>query len=272
MNISEFLPKLEELGVNPSKLRGQNFLVDKNILNKIIKSADVKKGELVLEVGPGFGALTEQLDKLAKKVVAVEKDNKLFDYLESQNFQNTEIIHADVLKLNEEQIKSFFSSKKYRIVANLPYNISSAFLRKFLEQEFAPQSMILMLQKEVAERMLPNSKQNSILSLSVNFYADPKILFKVSPTCFFPVPKVESVILELKNIKPKFDIEPAKLFKIIKMGFSSKRKMLLNNLKSFGSDKVKQSLNKLSLNEKIRAEELSLEQWVALTELLFESV
>jgi len=256
----------------PKKSLGQNFLIDKNIVKKILDESDVS-GKNVLEVGPGRGALTVELAKVAKKVVAVEKDRELVENLvEMIKSENFKLIPGDVLKVEEKEWLDFFKTKKYIVVANLPYNITSAFLKRFLELSNPPEEMILMVQREVAERIVGRDGQSGVLTQSVNFYCDSEIIFRVSAGCFFPAPKVESAVIRLKNInKKKFNIDSETFFSALKFGFSSRRKFLKSNLikglKRTESE-ILIAFEKAKINPTARAEELSIEQWVLLAQAL----
>ncbi|KKR07677.1 MAG: Ribosomal RNA small subunit methyltransferase A [Parcubacteria group bacterium GW2011_GWC2_39_14] len=253
----------------PKKYLGQNFLVDKNILQKIIQVADIKKSDMILEVGPGRGVLTAELCGRAQCVLAVEKDKDLIQSLEDQKLPKLQILAADIMKVDDRTIRAAFKGKSYRVIANLPYNITSQFLKVFLEREYAPSEMLLMLQKEVAERICRKNGENSVLSLAVQFFAEPKIRFLVKKNSFFPRPKVESAIIEIKNIrKDKFKVEAEKFFEVVKLGFGQKRKQLKNNLKKFGEEVVQKVLIEMGYKSNARAEELSLVDWVNLVQRL----
>jgi 16S rRNA (adenine1518-N6/adenine1519-N6)-dimethyltransferase len=250
----------------PKHSLGQNFLINRNIVEKILTEADVT-GKNVLEIGPGRGALTVGLVETAKKIVAIEKDRDLAESLaEMIQNENFKLISDDVLKVAENEWLEFFGSKKYIVVANLPYNITSAFLQRFLELDNPPEEMILMVQREVAERIVGRDNQSGVLTMSVAFYADPEILFRVSPGSFFPAPKIESAVIRLKNIrKNKFDVEAEKFFQFVKAGFSSRRKLLKSNLaKGLGlpQEAVLEAFKKVGVKETVRAEELSVGEWV----------
>jgi len=258
----------EEFGIRPTKSKGQNFLIDKNILDKIIVSADLKKSDTVLEVGPGFGVLTEELLGRVQKVFAIELDKKLFDYL-SEKFYcvgNLEIINQDILKLEIRNLKL----KKYKVIANLPYQITSAVIRKFLENKIKPKLLVLMVQKEVAERICARPGDMSLLAISVQFYGKPEIVSRVSKNCFWPVPKVDSAILRITPIKREKNDEE-KFFCIVRAGFAHPRKQLRRNLAdglNISVGQIDKSLEFAKLNPKIRAEELGVEDWIILTNLI----
>ena len=252
------------------KSLGQNFLVDKSILDKIIEEAEITSKDTVLEIGPGLGILTKGLCQRANKVLAIEKDEKLTEILvkTAKYFKNLKIINKDVLKIDE----FYLPFKRYKLVANIPYNITGPILKKFLNSKNKPYLMILMVQKEVAEKIVAKSGNMSILSISVQFYANPKIVQVVSASSFWPKPKVDSAILKITEIKPKITkISEKSFFRCVKIGFSSPRKTLLNNLVAgyqLDKQKVKLILQKVDLKEIIRAQELSIYDWQKLAKLI----
>jgi len=260
----------------PSKKYGQNFLISKKVIDDIIESANLKKTDTVIEVGPGFGVLTFALAEKVKKVVSFEIEKKMEGYWEENKLENIEIIWGNVLNKFED-----LKAKKYKVVANIPYQITSNLIRRFLETENKPSEMILMVQKEVGERICAKGAcpsvagkrrrgQMSILAVATQFYAEPKILFNVKRTKFFPEPKVDSVVIKLKIKNQKHKVDEKDFFRIVKAGFASKRKTLANNLKSlkYKQEDLQDIFKKLNLNSKVRAQELSVEQWVELTKLL----
>lgn len=262
------------LEITPSRSKGQNFLVNEKIYNQIANVADLKTSDAVLEIGPGLGFLTMKLATNAKKVLAVELDDALANYLQmgidAAGISNVEIVNEDILKFNLDSYINEGFDKNYKIVANLPYNITSIFLRQIFSFKNKPELMVLMLQKEVAERIIAKPGEMSILAISVQYYADLEIIEEVKATNFWPAPKVDSAIIKF-TLKPKNYLgedykleEDKKFFRLIKFGFSAKRKMLKNNLA--GGLKIEPSLIekillKQSLNPKIRAEDLSLNEW-----------
>jgi 16S rRNA (adenine1518-N6/adenine1519-N6)-dimethyltransferase len=253
--------------IRPSRSKGQNFLINENIYDDIVKAAEITKEDTVLEVGPGLGFLTARLAKVAKQVVSVELDDKLANFLQigldSQEVENVTIINQDVLKFNPTDLP-----KNYKIVANLPYNITSIFLRTFLNQKNRPQSLVLMLQKEVAQRLIANPGDMSILALSVQFFSDVKIVREVKAGNFWPEPKIDSAVIKivLDNSKRgdiKLEEEKA-FFRLAKFGFSAKRKMLKNNLASglkISSLEAEKLLSESGLDKQVRAEDLSVSDW-----------
>jgi len=262
--IKELLLKYE---TRPSKGLGQNFLIDKNVLDKIIDSADIKPNEVILEVGPGIGTLTQALAEKASKVVAVEKDetmvNILTDVLDDLNVRNVQVVNEDILKTNIQHL----TSDTYKVVANIPYYLTSPLIRKLLEDANPPQEIILMLQKEVAQRICSKPPNMSLLAVSVQFYADPKIISYVSKNCFWPVPKVDSAIIKIVPRK-KRAISVDSFFKVVKAGFSQPRKQLAGNLSKIlkiGKEEVSTRLIKNGISPTQRAETLSVENWIDLT-------
>ena len=267
---------LKKYGIKPSKKLGQNFLIDKSVLKKIIEAANLSVNDIVLEIGPGLGILTIELAKKVKKVIAIEKDKKMCEILKNvlsvENVVNVEIVNNDILNAKYE-----LPNTNYKLVANLPYYITSPVIRKFLDPPVdgppgggKPELMVLMVQKEVAQRICARTQKGfrgkmSILSVSVQFYADPKIVSYVSKKSFYPKPKVDSAIL---RIAPRINadlnadlrgIDTKKFFRMVRAGFSSKRKMLKNNLKIDES-----VLTNMGLNPKMRAENLSIQDWLKL--------
>lgn len=268
---------LEERGIRPLKKLGQNFLIDENVLREIVSAAELKSDDIVLEIGPGLGTLTKELAKRTKKVIAVEKDPNLARILNDKlKVKNLEVIHGDILRIPNSK---FLIHNSYKVVANLPYYIVSPVIRKFLETETAPKIMILMVQKEVAERITAKPPKMSLLAVSVQFYAKPEIISYVSKECFWPKPKVDSAIIKItpKNITGSQQplpsstlqgIAPCKLFfRIVKAGFSQPRKQLANNLSKglkMDKEKIKNWLLKNGVQPSQRAETLSVEDWVKL--------
>lgn len=267
--MEDLLSKTREIcrliGINPKRSKGQNFLINEKIYNDIVKAADLKKTDEVLEVGPGLGFLTVKLKKEVARVVAVELDDELADYLKigfgASDEEKVTVVNLDVLKFN---LPAEFSGS-YKIVANLPYNITSIFLRMVLSGNCRPELLVLMLQKEVAERIVAQPPDMSLLALSVQYYADAVIIKNVPAGNFWPEPKVDSAIIKIAVRQEAHNAEIDKLFfRMAKAGFSAKRKMLKNNLA--GGLKIKpeiiiNTLNKIGLDIKVRAEDLSLADW-----------
>ncbi|MFA6171187.1 MAG: 16S rRNA (adenine(1518)-N(6)/adenine(1519)-N(6))-dimethyltransferase RsmA [Patescibacteria group bacterium] len=271
MNLTPQIKYLCELyDIVPSRSKGQNFLISEKIYDDIIQAADLEPHDVVLEIGPGLGFLTAKLAKKAKRVIAVELDDKLAqvlrDGLNMHNVKNVEVVNKDILTLKAGDLK--LEDKNYKVVANLPYNITSIFLRKFLSEEKArPESLTLMLQKEVAQRIVAKPPKMSMLAVSVQFYSLPKIIRQVSKGNFWPSPKVDSAIIKLDSRPERIEIDERKFFRLAKFGFSSKRRMLKNNLAAglqINAEEAEAGLEAVGLNPKIRAEGLTIENWVKL--------
>lgn len=252
--------------ISPSRSKGQNFLVNEKIYDDIVSSADISDKDEVLEVGPGLGFLTTKLAKPAKRVVAVELDKLLYAYLKDgitlSGNEKISVINEDILRFKV----SDYVEKGYKIVANLPYNISSIFLRSFLPlYEYAPTLMVLMLQLEVAQRIIAKPGEMSLLAVSVQHYADAKIERVVKAGNFWPKPEVDSAVIKLVLKEKKYDKEDDKLFfRLLKVAFSAKRKMIKNNLAGglrISPDKISQAMEKAKIKESARAQDLSLQDW-----------
>ncbi|MBU0636713.1 MAG: 16S rRNA (adenine(1518)-N(6)/adenine(1519)-N(6))-dimethyltransferase RsmA [Patescibacteria group bacterium] len=278
--------------IKPVRSKGQNFLIKEEIYDDIIKAADLKPDDIVLEVGPGLGFLTTKLAKKVKQVIAIELDDKLAGVLHmglvSQKIKNVEVINEDILEnqkfpkqsIQDAMEQAKIKNQKYKIVANLPFNITSIFLRKFLSDEIKPELMVLMLQKEVAERIIAKPPKMSLLAVSVQLYSQPEIVKIVLADNFWPKPAVDSAVVKLKiknfqnctqdkqELKVSIPVDKEKyFFRLVKIGFSSKRKMLKNNLTAgykIKSNEVENKLKNSNLDIKIRAENLSIADWIKL--------
>jgi 16S rRNA (adenine1518-N6/adenine1519-N6)-dimethyltransferase len=266
----------------PSKIMGQNFLIDRVILKKTIEAAQLTQEDNILEVGPGIGTLTKELAQKAKKVIAIEKDRTMIEILKEilKDYKNIEVIQSNALNYPDFSIQKNRGSSiqpqlnrdklptHYKIVANIPYYLTSPLIRKFLEEKYQPEVMVLMVQKEVAQRICSTPPHMSLLAVSVQFYAKAEIVSYVSKKCFWPSPKVDSAIIK---IIPKTNLEKVDkdlFFKIAKAGFSQKRKQLINNLSRFfekDKNQTHQWILKNNINPTQRAETLSLQDWINLT-------
>ncbi|MHB1330643.1 MAG: 16S rRNA (adenine(1518)-N(6)/adenine(1519)-N(6))-dimethyltransferase RsmA [Minisyncoccota bacterium] len=240
------------------KSLGQNFLKSERALNSIIEAGDIKKTDTVLEIGPGKGVLTERLLKKAGKVIAVEKDDELYEELANKyKDQKLELIHEDILKLEAPR-------ESYKLIANIPYNITGAIFKKFLGGEHQPTRVVLLVQKEVAERIVARDGKESILSISVKVYGDPKYIERVLAGSFSPAPKVDSAIISIENISKEFfkGFSEEAFFKLLKTGFASKRKKLSSNIGTlYPKEAVLAAFKALNLDGNIRAEDLKLQNW-----------
>ena len=299
MTLMQYKPK-KSLELKPEyrfarakKALGQNFLKSEPALRRILEAGEIKKGDVILEIGPGKGKLTEKLlEKISPAVagqglvIAVEKDRELFEFLKEKFAKKIEkrslvLVHGDILDFQVESYKV----KSYKVIANIPYNITGAILKKFLTAEHQPTSMVLMVQHEVAKRILgregkakplkikpsgvarsaKSGFRESLLSISVKAYGEPKMVMKVPARYFSPSPKVDSAVISIKNISRKFftqnDINEDRFWEILRMGFAHKRKKLFGNLKSLKSGNFD---SKKELIGNKRAEDLTLSDWVEL--------
>ncbi len=257
------------------KSLGQNFLKSKLALNAMCTAAELTGKDIVLEIGPGKGALTEKLLENNVEVIAIEKDRELVKIL-SKKFEveiknkKLRLIEGDAL---EFEVEKYFSRKdNWKIVANIPYNITGAIFKKFLSSDIKPIFMVMLVQKEVAERIVARDGKESILSLSVKAYGQPKYIMKVSKKYFSPIPKVDSAIIAIKNISDEnfTDKKSEKLFfDILKLGFAHKRKVLRKNLEGLISkESIKSMFEYLKIKENTRAEDLSLDTWLEMNKYL----
>ncbi len=264
-----------------NKNLGQNFLIDSNILDTIVDASVIKENTGVIEIGPGIGVLTQSLAEKAEKVVAVELDTHLIPILEDtlQMYPNVRIIHGDALKVDMETIiQHEFKEMDVKVVANLPYYITTPIIMGLLEKRLNISSLVVMIQKEVAERMIaqPAKKDYGALSVAVQYYTKPSIVTTVSPHCFMPQPKVESTVIKLDILKkPSVTVEDERKFlKVVKAAFGQRRKTLVNALTNSGSFKMskedlKELLEKLGIEEKQRGETLSINQFAELSNAIF---
>lgn len=264
--------------IKAKKSLGQNFLKDDAVLQRIIESADLSKNDVVIEIGPGQGVLTELLAQKCKKVIAIELDDRLIEMLRNKlrNKENVEIIHDDILKINLPEIVISHQSSVtgYKVIANIPYYITAPIIRLLLETKIPPSEMILMVQKEVAERICAKAGGMSILAVSVQYYAQPEYLFTVPKTAFDPMPKVDSAVIRIatSNQQPVTNKKNNKyFFRLVRAGFSAKRKTLVNNLSNglqLDKKTVEEKLITLGFSKNTRAQELGVEDWQKLSEFL----
>lgn len=260
--------------IKPERSKGQNFLIEEDVYNKIVESAEINPDDIILEVGPGLGFLTFKLAKKAKKVLAVEVDEKIASFLQTliigNKVKNIKIFNKDILKAKGD---NFSKVDKYKIVSNLPYNITSIFLRKFLSLSNKPEIIVLMLQKEVVERIMAKPPKMSLLSISVQFYAEVEKIMDVKREYFYPAPEVDSAVIKItpnKKLLKNYE-EEKKFFKILRIAFSSKRKMLKNNLANglkIDIKEIEKILIDLNLDTKIRSEQLEISEWLKIFQFL----
>ena len=275
-NPQETIKVIQENGFTFHKKYGQNSLIDSHVIDKIISVADLDKNSRVLEIGPGIGTLTQYLAEAAGEVVAVEIDDKLIPILSKSlaEYDNVRVIHGDILKQDTEQI---FGGKPFKIVANLPYYITTPIIMSLLESGVPAQSITVMIQKEVAERMqaAPGSKNYGALSLAVQYYAEPYLAANVPPNCFMPRPNVGSAVINLKRLEtPPVSVkDPSQMFKLIRGAFNQRRKTLANAVANFDGvaysrEDGEKALEAMGLDTRVRGEALTLEQFAALSDEL----
>lgn len=278
--LSNTLKVLEKYNFNFQKKFGQNFLIDTHILEKIVDGAGITEDDCVLEIGPGIGTMTQYLCERAKFVVCVEIDKNLIPILEDtlSSYDNKIIINNDVLKVDiNELAQKYNDGKPIKVVANLPYYITTPIIMGLFESHVPLKSITVMIQKEVAERMQvgPGTKDYGALSLAVQYYAVPEVLTIVSSGCFIPRPNVDSAVIRL-TLHEKNPIEvkdEALMFKLIRASFNQRRKTLVNGLTNaelsgITKEKVLEALNEMNLSATVRGEALTLEQFAQLSDLL----
>ena len=270
---------LNKFGISAQKRYGQNFLIDSNILEKIVKSAGITKDDTVLEIGPGIGTLTQHIANAAGKVICVEIDTKMIPVLEYtlSEFDNVTVINQDILKADIKGILAEHGAESAKVVANLPYYITTPIIMELLEKNLPIESITVMIQKEVAERMQvgPGSKDYGALSLAVAFYSNAEVKMTVSPNCFIPRPNVDSAVIRLDKLKePRVSVNnKSEMFRIIKGAFEQRRKTLTNALShssAYKTDKkkIEDALIQMGKNVNIRGEELTLEEFAVLSDIL----
>ncbi len=262
---------------------GQNFLIDGNILGKIVEAAQITETDCVLEIGPGIGTMTQYLAERAKSVVVVEIDKNLIPILQEtlSAYQNVKIINEDILKTDIDRIvREENDGKPIKVVANLPYYITTPIVMSLFENHVALQSITIMVQKEVADRMqaVPGTKDYGALSLAVRYYAKPEIIMKVPASCFMPRPNVDSAVIRLiRYDNPPVEVrDEAWLFSIIRASFNQRRKTLVNGLSNAGNlgirkEKIAEAVERMGLQPSVRGETLSLEQFAELSNYLFRA-
>lgn len=273
---------LQKYNFTFQKKFGQNFLIDTRVLERIIAQAEITKDDMVLEIGPGIGTMTQYLCENAREVVAVEIDNSLIPILEDtlSKYNNVTVINDDILKVDiNKLVEEHNAGKPIKVVANLPYYITTPIIMGLFEKKVNVDSITVMVQKEVADRMKsgPGSKDYGALSLAVQYYSKPEIVANVPPNCFMPRPNVSSAVIRLKlydEMAVKVENENL-LFRLIRASFNQRRKTLVNGIKNSGElnytkEQVVEALAKMGLNENIRGEALTLEQFGELSDILNE--
>ena len=273
---------MKKYNIKANKNLGQNFLINEEVVNNIVGCSNIEKEDLVIEIGPGLGTLTKYLLEKAGKVICIELDTKMLQILEDRFslYNNFELINNDVLKVDLKNIiekeKAEGKIKNVKIVANLPYYITTPIIMKLLEEELELESITVMIQKEVADRLIavPGQKNTGAITYSVYYYASSEAIMEVPNSSFIPEPEVTSKVIKL-NIRKEPIVTPndkEKMFKIIKHAFMQKRKTLLNSLTNNGVFENKQKgieiLNSLGIKENVRPEELTLEQFEKISDIL----
>ena len=271
---------LQKYQFNFQKKFGQNFLIDTHVLDKIISAANITKEDMVLEVGPGIGTMTQYLCEHAREVVAVEIDKNLIPILGDtlSEYDNVSVIHDDILKVDIEKIvQEKNAGKPIKVVANLPYYITTPIIMGLFESHVPIENITVMVQKEVADRMQvgPGTKDYGALSLAVQYYAEPYIVANVPPNCFMPRPKVGSAVIRLtRHSEPPVTVEDEKMmFRLIRASFNQRRKTLVNGLKNspeldFSKEEITEALESMGLPATVRGETLTLEEFAKLSDLL----
>ena len=261
---------------------GQNFLIDTHVLDEIIRAANITKDDMVIEIGPGIGTMTQYLAEAAGKVIAVEIDKNLIPILEETlgDYDNVRVINDDVLKVDLKKLADEENGgKPVKVVANLPYYITTPIIMGLFENEVPLESITVMVQKEVADRMQtgPGSKDYGALSLAVQYYAEPYIVANVPPNCFMPRPSVGSAVIRLtRHAKPPVEVKDEKLmFEIIRASFNQRRKTLANGLNNsanlnFSKEQITEAIEQLGKGASVRGEALTLEEFARLTNLFTE--
>lgn len=264
---------MKKYNISANKGLGQNFLIDDDIVNEIIEKSNISKDDLIIEIGPGLGTLTKPLLEKAQKVICIELDDRMIKILSERFmlYNNLQIIHDDVLKVNLKEIIKDYKSVK--VVANLPYYITTPIIMKLLEDRLNIDTITVMVQKEVAERLCSNTGENSAgaITHAIRYYTLPEILINVPNTSFIPAPEVESSVIKFNVLKePSIKVMDEKLlFKIIKNAYMQRRKTLTNALSNILSKEETQDLlEKLGIDSKIRGEKLTLEQFAKISDYI----
>ncbi len=271
---------LRQFDLRARKGLAQHFLTSRNIQHKIVTAAELNPDDVVMEVGPGLGVLTRELVQQAGKVIAVELDNKLAAILKESlsGYKNFTVINRDIMEIEPGALFKEQSPKRknYKVVANLPYYITSAVLRHFLEATIKPELLVIMVQKEIAQAITAKPGKMSLLAVSVQFYGKPKVITYVPPECFYPSPKVESAVLRIDLYpKPAVDVSDVdSFFRLVRAGFTASRKQITNSLaQGLGLPKadILPLLAKAGIEIKRRSETLSLEEWAELHKVCVEA-
>lgn len=268
---------LKKYNISANKSLGQNFLINDDVIQNIVQSADITNNDLIIEIGPGLGTLTSRLLEKAKKVIAIELDNRMINILRDRFslYKNFELINEDVLKVDLKKLIEENKAGKVKVVANLPYYITTPIIMKLLEDKLEIDSITVMIQKEVAKRLTakPGEKLSGAITYCVNYYCEPEEIVIVPNSSFVPEPEVESEVIKLKLRKePPVKIENEELFfKLIKASFMQRRKTLINGITNSGimeKEECKKLLNKIGLDEKVRGENLNIQDFANLVNVM----
>ncbi|MDY3974293.1 16S rRNA (adenine(1518)-N(6)/adenine(1519)-N(6))-dimethyltransferase RsmA [uncultured Veillonella sp.] len=259
----------KRFGIHMSKKLGQNFLISRRVVDDIVRAAELEPGEPVLEVGPGIGTLTQGLAQSGASVTAVELDRRLLEVLDHtlESYDNVQIVHGDILKVNIPELMNY---KPFKVVANLPYYITTPIIMSLLEMKLPIERLVVMVQKEVAERMVatPGTKAYGALSVAVQYYTEPEIVFDVLPKSFLPAPEVTSSVVRCKlRPKPPVDVmEEAILFRVIKAAFAQRRKTFSNTMKTTGlkKEQIEAILTKAGIDGNRRGETFDLQEFATI--------
>lgn len=271
---------LHEYNLSAQKRLGQHFLVNASVLQDIVQAADLNNTDEVLEIGPGLGVLTRALAQNSQRVVAIEKDSSMVKACRGINFDlaNMKVVEGNALALNDAFFQEYFPRGKYKLVANLPYYLTSAIIRFFLESKYRPTRMVLMVQKEVAERMISQPPSANLLSVAVQFYGTAEIITQVPKQNFWPIPKVDSAVVRItphkklpvisnSNSAKTGKIDEKKFFRLVKAGFGERRKQLHNSLSGglhLDDNLIKKVLTKIGVAPARRAQTLTITEWIKL--------
>ncbi|PIR41354.1 MAG: ribosomal RNA small subunit methyltransferase A [Candidatus Yanofskybacteria bacterium CG10_big_fil_rev_8_21_14_0_10_46_23] len=257
---------LEKIGGAPNEVLGQNFLINPDIYNDLIKTAEIEPGQKIIEIGPGLGTITEKLAEAGAEVIGVEKDPRLADFLKSQ-FRAKEKIRIETADILEYQPAKEFTDGGYSVIGNIPYYLTSFLLRTILEDWPVPEKVILIIQKEVAQRIKAEPPKSNLLATSIKYFAEARIIKIIKRDNFWPKPKVDSALILIRPTINRSRREREQFFKVARAGFSQKRKQLINNLTSLGLTKIqtKKFLKLSDIEPQRRAETLTIHEWETLT-------
>jgi 16S rRNA (adenine1518-N6/adenine1519-N6)-dimethyltransferase len=271
-------PLLRQFNLRPKKSLGQNFLVDEHALGSIVHAAEITPDDVVLEIGPGLGSLTQHLADVARHVIAVEIDRALIPPLRSvlSTRSNISIVEGDILQLDPAELLSHYLTSQlsnYKVVANIPYYITSAIIRHLLEADIKPRSIVLTIQVEVAQRIIAQPNDMNLLAVSVQFYGVPRIVQRIPAEAFYPAPDVDSAVVRIDlPDQPRVNVKDVDwFFKVAKAGFGQKRKQLHNSLTAglpIKHEQIMQALSEVGIDPKRRAETLTLDEWGRLSDQL----